>query len=1129
MQINGKVQGFINTLNFQFNSRTRTEGKKHGHEHGIVLNVETKNNMMWLNFIKDKETHIVTVPVPYKENGVDLIQQNDVVRALCPFWLEKEQIEIDFIAAMYMVIIDKAEGFVSPELVKATPYLQQMIYGFNNGNASVVAHKLQKAINEVINKMPLHETTMNSHIMNNRLVIIDKEFDELTSPEKRLAYQVKKAEKYFSKGWTSVGLSDGTLADKNYILKKDLRHLSPFGVRFHNPQRNLYSTLGMKGDELPLIRSESMQDLMDKGIKRKGWNWFTAFVDVPDVFEDQIIVDRSHADKCVTYDRRMQVFGSVTVKKGDVLKTGDVVGIAKDGVAFVFETLCDHAVVTGITESSVAVGSEEEKVSNVLITYKRYFIDAVKLTNLHGNKGVIRLMDLGYATHPVTGEKVKIDVIVGAKTIGKRKNYGQVMEALTNCVTDLDKVPSAWDYARMAVGKDVSKSKMPLVIPDDWFQPLDQVKAGLVRRGFNEDCTWECDTYVGKLKAVCGTVFWGCIKTPHDQLWRQNATTNINGKEVRTAGLKFSHIEFRAIDTQFGADSPIMDEIMSYSQGASSLVEMLEMLKAKKGEYNSSKQTYNMENVRPIDQALGTIIDKVHIDGTVVDGEFLKVGFLLKLPLKYQTLVDKDNNVVHEGAVLTANDLPQDVANSVTCEYLSDRIYLPEGLLRSCWRHPSGKFGMSEIGVVVNNVVAMSHRLTANPNDPSNHKLYYGAIRTFFSKVANMVSGKNGEISNHTMSVRYPFSAKATATLSTTLPKNTVEIHRSMAKILKVENGDVVLVERFPCLGFVSVRLQKVRITDDPMCKYSIRSSGNSLVSTNLDFDGDVIYIASFHTIYAKKALFDSWTNPNKTCYDEIDKLNNRKGAPHIKEYTFSDFNIIPFGDMTCDVHAGIVEKNTGVKAQTGPVIALTYNIMRITEDSDIGTDLKTKVAIEMFVEKAAQSVFEQKHGGKSLHEIVIDGICTGDVKSLVEAGFKRGITSTLCDLIKLRATEIGIFDLVAFHQKAKDEGTSNVISRIVRHRNRIYHASRSARMEGIALLEAIEAPAVDIPSRMFKWAMAGNADRLKTPSEKMWEDKNISSLKEIATFDKGVCGTLFEVVDSLLLGNTTAVGHYCN
>jgi len=159
-----------------------------------------------------------------------------------------------------------------------------------NGNASVVAYRFQQAVNEIVNKMPLHQTEMNSYVMNNRLVVVDEEFDSLVTPAQRLEYQVNKARRYFARGWTSIGLSDGTLADKNYILKLDLRKLSPFGMKYHNPQRNLYSTLGMVGDELPIIHSQSSKDLLDRGITRKGWNLFTAFVDIPDIFEDQIVV-----------------------------------------------------------------------------------------------------------------------------------------------------------------------------------------------------------------------------------------------------------------------------------------------------------------------------------------------------------------------------------------------------------------------------------------------------------------------------------------------------------------------------------------------------------------------------------------------------------------------------------------------------------------------------------------------------------------------------------------------------------------------------------------------------------------------------------------------------------------------
>lgn len=1090
-----KVQHLLNTISTQFNARTEIEGKKHGVDYGISLTTKIdESNVLWLSFAKDAERHNITIPLPIHVNGIDLISQKEVSRAICSFWLEKEQRELDYLSAMYYIIMDIPSGFIPNDLIKATPYLQQMIYGFNNGNASVIAYRFQRAINEVINKMPLYETTMNSFIMNNRLIIIDPEFDNISSPEERLAYQVKKSVKYFNRGWTSIGLSDGGLADKNYILKIDLRKLSPFGIRYHNPQRNLYSTLGMKGDELPEVRSKSMQDLANSGIVRKGWNMFTAFVDIPDVFEDQILVDSRHMDKFVTYERRCQVFGTLKVREWQTIETGDSLGISPDEKPIIFDTYCDYAVVSKISEAIVSIGGVETQVYNIIVTYKRFFRDGFKITNLHGNKGIVRIMDLGYAIDPRNGENRKIDVIVGAKTTKKRGNYGQIMEALTSCILAPDQ-------------------ENPVVIEDNWSQPIEEIESGLERRGFKKDGTWICKTYAGEVNAVCGKVFWGCIKTPEDQVWKPEDTSVRNGKEVRTAGLKFSHVEFRAIETCFGTDSPILDEIMSYAQGSENIHEMLEMLRSKIGKY-PEKPILDIQQVKPVDQSVGTIVSGQYIGGTVVDEYFHPNGFLLRLPIPYQSFIGEDGKIAHEGSPLVYDQLPEEVKCSILEIYTTDYLYFPEGILRKCWRHDTGKYGLSEIGVLINNVVTMSHRLVSDPNNPVNHRLYYGAIQRYFGKLADMMGTKNGEIATYAMSIRYPFSVKAVACLSTTLPKNTVECHRDMAKILNVNDGDIVIAERFPCLGFMSVRPQKIRITDDPMCKYVIRASGNSLVSQNLDFDGDVLYLAAFHTPEAKAALVREWTNPNITYYKEIQKLNERKGAPHIEEYRLRDFNIKPFDTLTYEEHANIVEKNTGVKAQTGPVIALTYNIMRIVENSEMAKDHKMKVAVEMFLEKAAQSVFEQKHGGKSLYEIVIDGICTANVEMLVEVGFKRGTTEKLCALITTRANGLGIFDLIKHHDKAKKNGGSNIVSTIVRAQNRIYFASR-AQLEGIALLKALESPATDIPSKMYKWIMSGKHKHSSTMFEKMSENILIHTIKT----DKfrEACSDLCEMIDSIM------------
>ena len=1067
-----KIGNLVTSVTTQFNNRAVIENTKKGLFPSVGLATEVKDDTLWLRFsnLADGQVLSIDIPLPYIENGISLIRKNEVVRATCNYWMEEDQLEIDYAAIMYNIICESAKGLVSDNLTRGYPFLQQMIFSFENNNPAITAYRFQRAINEIVNKMPLHTTNLNSYVMNNRLIIIDSEFEELRSPKECLEYQVNKAKKYFDKGWTSIGLSDGALASKNYILTKDLRKLSPFGIKYHNPQRNLYSTLGMEGDELPIIRSQSMQDLMDQGISRTGWNLFTLFADVPDVFEDQIVVDVSHKNKLVTHTKRYQIFGRLFVAVGDKVKTGSKLGASPDDETDIFTVRCDSAVVKKISKSTTNVGGEELPIYNVIIEYKQKFKDGVKLTNLHGNKGVIRLMDLGYAIDPRTNKRRKIDVIVGAKTTGKRKNYGQIMEAEMNCIIE----PEDWKMP-----------ESPIILQDDWATPLEAIKTMLVKRGFNKEGVWKCVTPYNKgdeeLYGVCGRIFWGCINTPENQIWDKGATTVRDNKEIRKAGLKFSHIELMALKTRFGDQNPIIDEIMSYAQGSENLKELFDMISAKIGILPENKMVRDVTNTKPLDQTNSTIVPGQYIGGTIVDEFFMPDGFVFKLPVQYQTLVGKDEEILYEGFPKTMEQAGP-LVEQIVSSYLIEKIYIPSGIMRKCWRHSSGKYGLNDIGTLVNSVVTMSVRLAQDPNNEVVRMLYYTNLQNFFKRLSVIIGTKRGQLSNCGMSVRYPFSVKGVATLSTTLPKNTIEIHRTMADQLDVNNNDTVLVERFPCLGFMSVRPQKIRVTDDIMCKYTIRASGNSLVSQNLDFDGDTLFVASFHTPEAKAALNKEWANPNKTCYEEIKRLNERKGAPHIKCYTLDDYNIKTFPELTNEEHSVIIEKNTGVKAQTGPIIALTYNVMRIVENSEIGKNQKSRVGIGVFLEKAAQSIFEQKHGGQSLHEVVINSICTGDIESLVKEKFNRGITTMITDLVKKKAASLGIFDLIKYHKKVEEKGMSNIISLIVRSQNRIYFASRSV-LEGVALLKAINEPAVDVPSEMFKWIMSA---KLTTAKEKL-------------------------------------------
>jgi hypothetical protein len=319
----------------------------------------------------------------------------------------------------------------------------------------------------------------------------------------------------------------------------------------------------------------------------------------------------------------------------------------------------------------------------------------------------------------------------------------------------------------------------------------------------------------------------------------------------------------------------------------------------------------------------------------------------------------------------------------------------------------------------------------------------------------------------------------------------------------------------------MSIRPQKVVVTDDPMARYTIRVSKNSLGSLSLDFDGDVIYLASFHTKAAKKALLREFRNPNKTCYDAIKMLNEKMGVPHFKSMTMDDYNITAFEPLTKESHRSIVDKATGVKAHTGPVIALCYNIMRLMENSEIKSNQKVNVAVEMFLDKVGNSVFKQKHGIKSLHQIVTDAICTADAGILVREGFKRGTSEMICNILKQKAASLGVFDLKEYHKRAKNFG-SNIISRLVRQQNKIYFASRST-LEGCKLLQQLESKAVDIPSKLFKWVLAGKADNLETALDRMEIDNMLSTIADTDFAEK--VSVMCEYMDEVLVHSTKPVG----
>jgi hypothetical protein len=284
-----------------------------------------------------------------------------------------------------------------------------------------------------------------------------------------------------------------------------------------------------------------------------------------------------------------------------------------------------------------------------------------------------------------------------------------------------------------------------------------------------------------------------------------------------------------------------------------------------------------------------------------------------------------------------------------------------------------------------------------------------------------------------------------------------------------------------------------------------------------LDYDGDVIYLASFHTTEAKKALLKEWTNPNKSCYGAIQQLNKKCGAPHHKAMSLDDIQIKEFPPLTEEKHAEYISRATGVKSHTGPVIALAYNVMRLVENSKLNDSQKINVGVEMFLDKVGNSVFSQKHGTKSLHDIVIEAICKADVNALVKEGFDRSISTLLCDLIIQKMKEIGFKASPEwYYENVTLVYGKNIISKLVGVQNLIYFASRS-KLEGCHLLHCLNQPAVDVPSKTVKRILSGKGEAVRTPLDEYLRQRELHKLNtpEMRDTYEKMCSCLDEILSS--------------
>lgn len=995
-----------------------------------LVDHELTTDTLWLTFGDGKTTQQLTFPIPQRDCTGNLIIQKGHVKRACGTWMIGGQ-EKPYWEIMLWATTQRVEEYFPTSSKRV--FIERLLRSFEYGSSSLVFRNFQRIVDDLVNKLPLVGTDMQTWAMCNRIQILDPKWDGLT-PREALEYQTELNKRMFP--WTSLGQSDSGMCN-NTLLKTDVRATVPFGLAHHNPRRNLYQTLGMTGDEAPSIMSQSEKALAEKGIIRKGWNLMTAFVDMPANFEDQIIVNSRLSDLFVTEKRSFTCHGTVLVDIGEPLKFLAPLSIEPDGCITRFDLQADSAEVSDITDEQINFNGQKTDVKVIEVKLKRLFKDGLKLTNRHGNKGIIFMADTGTVDDPLRGQ-VPVDVIVSAKSVQKRKNFGQLIEALATLVNGPDK---------------------EMVVDDTMVAHTDRIKQRLVEKGYREDGTLDISTQWGTFKGVCGWVHWGCIKTPEDQVWTRYDTLNTNSKDLRTAGNKVSHIEMRALVTIFGQRSSIIKEIISHWQGHDEVFESLRILDTLKGE-EVDRPVINWDGIDFIDQSTEFFHDLADLSGTISDTELYSQGVYFMLPDDYVYTIKEGSDVDY---VEEFKKKPEVGPNEIAL----DKILIPPAFMRRPWKHQSGKYGITETAAAVNNILTAIHRYK---NEQGEASQIGRTIYMYFHGLSNTLSTKRGLISNYCMSVRYPSTVKATAAVSELLEPNEIEIHERMAKDLKVNDGDYVLVERFPCLGFMSLRTQRVKTTTDPNAKFVIRVSGSSLSSQALDFDGDVLYLMSFHSPEAKAELEKEFHNPHPRRKAAYEQASNKK-VPEFRELGLDDYNVEIFPKIDPETNASIVCGLTGIKRGTGTIIALCYNIMRILEREVGYQDENMSVALELLLDKVANSVFSMKHAGRSLEKECREAILCADVEKMLALDFNPEASALLSQVITNKAKEMGIApSSLPRLFAASENGRSSIVNMIIRRFHKVWFTSRS-NQHPVRILDNINRKPEDLSGWLFRYA----------------------------------------------------------
>jgi len=196
-EMNRRTNWLVETLMTEFG------WLKKASKSGVSMKPTLIDNCLWVTFSEGTISKSLRIPLPeVTDNNIQIIRNGDVVRVTSDFWLEREQIRLNYHETIKVILCDDIE-LIKPSMTSGSPLIRKIVRSFSTGYTSYMVSSTQRLINEMLNNLPLHESDMTSWAMNHRLMIVDEVFEKLRDPADRLEYQVDKNTRYYRDfGWT---------------------------------------------------------------------------------------------------------------------------------------------------------------------------------------------------------------------------------------------------------------------------------------------------------------------------------------------------------------------------------------------------------------------------------------------------------------------------------------------------------------------------------------------------------------------------------------------------------------------------------------------------------------------------------------------------------------------------------------------------------------------------------------------------------------------------------------------------------------------------------------------------------------------------------------------------------------